>query len=70
MHSQLTTLLSFLAETAWKLLPLPGGPPLTRFAAWVASLECTLDDSRARADLGYAPVLSREDGLAALSAPG
>ena len=36
-------------ETAWKLLPLPGAPPLTRFAAWVASQECTLDDHRARA---------------------
>ena len=58
------------AEAAWRFLPLEGHPPLTSFAVWVASLECTLDDSRARADLGYAPVLSREDGLAALSAPG
>jgi len=53
-------------EAAWRLLPLAGAPPLTRFAVWVASLECTLDDSRARADLGYAPVISRADGLAAL----
>jgi nucleoside-diphosphate-sugar epimerase len=58
------------AEAAWRLLPLPGAPPLTRFAVWVASLECTLDDSRARADLGYEPVVSRDDGLAALTAPG
>jgi nucleoside-diphosphate-sugar epimerase len=58
------------AEAAWRLLPLRGAPPLTRFAVWVASLECTLDDSRARRDLGYAPVVTREDGLAALSAPG
>ena len=53
-------------EAAWRALPLPGAPPLTRFAVWVASLECTLDDSRARADLGYAPVMTREEGLAAL----
>jgi nucleoside-diphosphate-sugar epimerase len=53
-------------EAAWRLLPLRGAPPLTRFAVWVASLECTLDDSRARADLGYAPVISRAEGLAAL----
>ena len=50
-------------ETAWKLLPLRGGPPLTRFAAWVASQECTLDDTRARSELGYAPVVSREAGM-------
>jgi nucleoside-diphosphate-sugar epimerase len=54
------------AETTWKLLRRKDHPPLTSFAVWVASLECTLDDSRARADLGYAPVISRADGLAAL----
>jgi nucleoside-diphosphate-sugar epimerase len=58
------------AEAAWRLLPLGGRPPITRFAVWVASLECTLDDSRARADLGYTPVVTRADGLAALSGPG
>ena len=50
-------------ETAWKLLPLRGAPPLSRFATWVTSLECTLDDHRARSELGYAPVTSREDGM-------
>jgi nucleoside-diphosphate-sugar epimerase len=53
--------LAAAAETAWKLLP--GTPPLTRFAAWVASLECTLDDTRARTELGYAPVVTREQGM-------
>jgi nucleoside-diphosphate-sugar epimerase len=54
-------------EGAWRALRLPGAPPLTRFGSWFASLECTLDDSRARAELGYAPVVTREAGLAALS---
>jgi nucleoside-diphosphate-sugar epimerase len=51
------------AETAWKLLPLKGAPPLTRMTAWVTGLECTLDDSLAREELGYAPVKTREQGL-------
>jgi nucleoside-diphosphate-sugar epimerase len=55
-------------EAAWRALPLPGAPPLTRMALWVSSLECTIDISRARAELGYAPVVSIDDGLAALSA--
>jgi nucleoside-diphosphate-sugar epimerase len=55
--------LAAAGETAWKLLPLPGAPPLTRFASWVASQECTLDDHRARTELGYAPVISREQGM-------
>jgi nucleoside-diphosphate-sugar epimerase len=57
-------------EAAWRTLRLSGRPPLTRFALWVASLECTLDDSRARAELGYRPVVSRAEGLAELSAAG
>jgi nucleoside-diphosphate-sugar epimerase len=55
------------AEAAWRALPLRGAPPLTRLAVWLAALECTLDDTRARTDLGYAPVISRDAGLAALS---
>jgi nucleoside-diphosphate-sugar epimerase len=55
--------LAAAGETAWKLLPLPGAPPLTRFAAWVASQECTLDDGRAREELGYRPVVSRAEGM-------
>ena len=55
-------------ETAWRALRLPGSPPVTRFAVWASGLECTLDDSRARAELGYAPVVSREAGLARLRA--
>jgi nucleoside-diphosphate-sugar epimerase len=55
-------------ETAWRLLRRPGAPPLTRFAYWAAALECTLDDSRARRELGYAPVKGREEGLKELRA--
>ena len=55
------------SETAWRLLRRPGSPPLTRLAVWVSSKECTLDISRARRELGYEPVVTREQGLAALS---
>ena len=42
-------------------------PPVTRFAVWVSSQECTIDISRARRELGYASVTSREEGLAELA---
>ena len=58
------------AERAWRLLRRPGPPPLTRFAVWVSSKECTLDISRARSELGYEPVRTRDEGLAGLVAPG
>jgi nucleoside-diphosphate-sugar epimerase len=53
-------------ETAWKLLRLKGSPPLTRFTYWVSSQECTIDISKARSELGYEPVRTREQGLAEL----
>jgi nucleoside-diphosphate-sugar epimerase len=57
------------AERLWRLLKRPGSPPLTRFAVWVSSQECTIDISRAERELGYRPLTSREEGLAELSRP-
>lgn len=56
-----------VSERAWRLLRRPGSPPITRLAVWVSSKECTLDTTRAKRELGYQPVVSREQGLAALS---
>src|SRR3954464_12598736 len=53
-------------EGAWRLLRRPGRPPLTRFEVWASGMECTIDISRARQDLGYAPVKDHETGLAEL----
>jgi nucleoside-diphosphate-sugar epimerase len=55
------------SEAAWRLLPLPGRPPLTRLTVWVSGLETTLDITRARAELGYAPVKTIDQGLAEMS---
>lgn len=55
-------------ELAWRLLPLRGAPPLTRFALWAASQECTIDDAKARRELGYRPIVSHEQGVAELAA--
>jgi nucleoside-diphosphate-sugar epimerase len=60
--------LAGVLERIWKLLRRPGQPPLTRFAAWVSSQECTIDGSRARDELGYRPVKTREQGLEELRA--
>jgi nucleoside-diphosphate-sugar epimerase len=57
-------------ETAWRVLPLKGEPPLTRFAYWVSAQECTIDITKARSELGYAPVVSKQQGLAELRAAG
>jgi nucleoside-diphosphate-sugar epimerase len=55
-------------EPLWRALRRPGPPPITRFAVWVSSQECTIDISRAERDLGYRPVRTRDEGLEALAA--
>jgi nucleoside-diphosphate-sugar epimerase len=50
-------------DTAWSRLPLPGRPPVTRFAYWIASQQCTIDTTRARTELGYAPVKDIDAGM-------
>jgi nucleoside-diphosphate-sugar epimerase len=58
-----------VGETAWRRLPLPGRPPLTRLAVWLSSLETTIDITRARTELGYAPVRTIDEGLEELRQP-
>lgn len=55
--------LGALCEGAWRLLPLPGAPPLTRFGAMILSREAMLKDDKARMELRYAPVISVEVGM-------
>jgi nucleoside-diphosphate-sugar epimerase len=55
-------------EGTWKLLRRKDRPPLTRFTVWVSALECTIDDSRAREELGYREVKTRAEGLSELTA--
>jgi nucleoside-diphosphate-sugar epimerase len=50
-------------ERIWRTFRLKGQPPLTRMATWVASLDTTIDISRARKELGYVPVKSIPEGM-------
>jgi nucleoside-diphosphate-sugar epimerase len=56
------------SETAWRLLPLPGSPPLNRFSYWLLTQECTIDISKARRELDYEPVVSKQEGMDELRA--
>jgi nucleoside-diphosphate-sugar epimerase len=60
--------LAGIGEAAWRVAPLRGQPPLTRFAYWVSSQECTIRIEKARRELDYRPVQDRPGGLAELAA--
>ena len=64
---QLARTLAAILESVWNLLRLKTEPPLTRFAAAMASSECTIRIDKARAELHYAPVITRDEGLAELT---
>ncbi len=53
-------------ETVWRALGIGKAPPMTAFAIAMMSRSVTVKTDKARADLGYAPVLDVEAGLAAL----
>jgi nucleoside-diphosphate-sugar epimerase len=55
-------------EAVWRRLPLPGRPPLTRFAYWVSAQQCTIRIDKAREQLGYVPVKAMTAGLQELGA--
>ncbi len=53
----------FTGELAFRTLPLPGQPPLTRLGYWISSQECTIRIDKAREQLGYKPVQTIAAGL-------
>ena len=53
-------------EWTWRRLAPERKPPLTAFAAASTSRHIVVDDAKARRELGYHPVTTLEEGLAAL----
>ncbi|MBQ2263756.1 MAG: NAD-dependent epimerase/dehydratase family protein [Loktanella sp.] len=58
-----------IMDVVWRLLRLKGEPPITRQMLRLMGKDFTVDISRAQRDLGYAPVLSPEDGLRIMAQP-
>jgi nucleoside-diphosphate-sugar epimerase len=54
-------------ETTWRVLGKTSEPPITRLAAAMMSLDSTITSDNARRELGYQPVISRNEGLRELS---
>lgn len=53
-------------ELLWRVLPLPGEPPLTTYKAGILGISQTYDTTAAERDLGYAPEVSLESGMASV----
>ncbi len=57
-----------VCEGLWRVLPLKGEPPMTRFVAAELAKDHWFDIAAARRDLGYAPRVGMREGTAALVA--
>jgi nucleoside-diphosphate-sugar epimerase len=55
-----------VCEWLWDTFGLKGQPPATRMAVRLGGEEVTVDDSKARRELGYVGRVTREAGLAAM----
>jgi nucleoside-diphosphate-sugar epimerase len=53
-------------EWAWRILPLAGEPPMTRFIASELARDHWFNIEAARRDLGYVPQVGMAEGTAAL----
>lgn len=56
-----------LCEVLWRVLPLSGEPPMTRFVAEQLATEHWYDLAAARRDFGWAPAIPTDEGLARLA---
>lgn len=56
--------LATVAETAWRVLPLGGEPPLHRSVLRLIGEEVTVNDTKARRELGYVGQMTHQAGLA------
>jgi nucleoside-diphosphate-sugar epimerase len=56
-----------LSELAWRTLPLKGGPLITRTALLLAGEEVTVNDAKARRELGYVGRVTLDQGLAEIA---
>lgn len=56
-------------EAVWRLFRIRRKPPVTRFSAAIMSANCTIASKKAETELGYAPVVTVEEGMAQLRGP-
>lgn len=68
LPSWLARPLARVVEGVWRALRIRRAPPMTRFAIDMMSSTVTVRTDRAKDELGYAPVVSFEAGLAELRA--
>ncbi len=66
VSSGLLRMAAYCLEVVWKLFRIAKKPPVTRFSAAIMSSHCTITSDKAAKELGYAPIVTMEAGMASL----
>lgn len=61
--SFLASFLAFVVEGIWRIFGIRKEPPMMRFPIDIMGKECTIRIDRAKAELGYRPLVSVKEGL-------
>jgi hypothetical protein len=64
----LVRMAAYWLEGVYKLFRIRSKPPVTRFSAAIMSVPCTIQSDKAARELGYRPLVSQAEGLAAMRA--
>jgi nucleoside-diphosphate-sugar epimerase len=59
----LARVLAWIVESFWRVTGRSGEPPIVRTAVELIGSQVTVNDEKARRELGYAPVITRQQGL-------
>lgn len=52
-----------MIEPLWRFAAITSAPPITKFTAYIMSMYCILNDQKARDEMDYAPLISRDQGF-------
>ena len=58
---------AYVCEFLWKILPLPGNPPIVRTMVYLIGTDLGVSDAKIRRELGYKNVISIAQGMAEMS---
>jgi len=66
ISGKISSFIALLLEKIWRIFQLKGEPPITRFAADIMTVNCTINIEKAKQYLNYSPILTIKEGMVEL----
>ena len=66
ISGKISGFMALVFEKIWRIFHVKGEPPITRFAADIMTVNCTINIEKAKRELQYQPIISIEEGMGEL----